>query len=294
MEGREERDPGYDDWFDEPEPPSESRSGANRGAYEPVEEVWVLPEDEAPRDRGLRGEIAIGNWTLTTTQAAIIAVSVLALVLAILAATGAFSSNKAAVPPVTTPRPRATVTVTSPATTPTKPTTPPWKCGISSRGTRRNSLRIFCRSASGSEVLCLDILPFFSRVVSSPFRWLTSNSGSIPIKENRPDSSLRSADSKRNEDPSRPIFWNAPTGVSMSLTISATTGTKFPRSASRRNSSSEGEIIALKSGASQAHGRSQISNIVQFDGGFFICEGDIYNEVPGREPAAVGECPELY
>ena len=40
MEGREERDPGYDDWFDEPEPPSESRSGANRGAYEPVEEVW--------------------------------------------------------------------------------------------------------------------------------------------------------------------------------------------------------------------------------------------------------------
>ena len=123
MEGREERDPGYDDWFDEPEPPSESHSGANRGVYEPVEEVWVLPEDEAPGDRRPRGEIAIGNWTLTTTQAAIIAVSVLALVLAILAATGAFSSNKAAVPPVTTPRPRATVTVTSPATTPTKPTT---------------------------------------------------------------------------------------------------------------------------------------------------------------------------
>src|SRR5436305_15056456 len=72
MEGREERDPGYDDWFDDPESPSESRSGANRGVYEPVEEVWVLPEDEAPRDRG-RGEITIGNWTLTTTQAAIIA-----------------------------------------------------------------------------------------------------------------------------------------------------------------------------------------------------------------------------
>ena len=123
MEGREERDPGYDDWFDEPEPPSETQSGANRGVYEPVEEVWVLPEDEAPRDRGPRGEIAIGNWTLTTTQAAIIAVSILALVLAILAATGSFSSNKAAVPPVTTPHPPTTVTVTKPATTPTKPTT---------------------------------------------------------------------------------------------------------------------------------------------------------------------------
>jgi len=123
MEGREESDQGYDDWFDEPEPLTESQSGANRGVHEPVEEVWVLPEDEAPRDRGPRGEIAIGNWMLTTTQAAIIAGSVIALVLAILAATGAFSSNKAAVPPVTTPHPppTATVTVTNP-TTPTNPT----------------------------------------------------------------------------------------------------------------------------------------------------------------------------
>lgn len=122
MEGREERDPGYDDWFDEPEALTESQSGANRGVYEPVEEVWVLPEDEAGHDRG-PGEIAIGNWTLTTTQAAILAVSILALVLAILAAAGKFTSNKAAVPPVTTPPPpTATVTVTNP-TTPTKPTT---------------------------------------------------------------------------------------------------------------------------------------------------------------------------
>jgi Putative peptidoglycan binding domain len=124
MEGREEGDPGYDDWFDEPEALTESQSGANRGVYEPDEEVWVLPEDEAVHDRGPRGEITIGNWTLTTTQAAIIAVSVLALVLAILAATGAFNGNKAAVPPVTTPPPpTATVTVTNP-TTSTKPTTP--------------------------------------------------------------------------------------------------------------------------------------------------------------------------
>jgi Putative peptidoglycan binding domain len=123
MEGRQERDPGYDDWFDEPEPPSETLSGANRGVYEPVEEVWVLPEDEAPHERATRREFAIGNTTVTTTQAAIVAGSVLALVLAILAATGAFSSNKAAVPPVTTPHPPATVTVTRPATTPAKQTT---------------------------------------------------------------------------------------------------------------------------------------------------------------------------
>jgi hypothetical protein len=123
MEGREEGDPGYDDWFDEPEPLTETQSGANRGVYEDVPEVWSLPEDEAPRSGGHGGEITIGNWTLTTTQAAILAVSCVALILAILAATGAFSSGKAAVPPVTTPRPPKTVTVTNPATTGTTPTT---------------------------------------------------------------------------------------------------------------------------------------------------------------------------
>jgi hypothetical protein len=121
MEGREERDPGYDDWFDEPEALTESQSGANRGVHEDVEEVWVLPDDEAVHYRARRSEIAIGNWTLTTTQAAIIAVSAIAVVLAILAATGAFSGSKAAVPPITSTPPPATVTVTTPATTPTKP-----------------------------------------------------------------------------------------------------------------------------------------------------------------------------
>src|SRR5207247_7244794 len=95
--------------------------------------------------------------------------------------------------------------------------------------------------------LCVDAAPFFSRIVSSPLRWLTTNRGSIPIKEKRPDSSFRSADSKRNENFPRPIFCSAPTGVSTSLTISATTGTKFPRSASWRNSSSEGEIMVIPS-----------------------------------------------
>lgn len=121
MQGREESDQGYDDWFDEPEPLSESQSGANRGVYEDTEEVWVLAEDETARG-GHGGEISIGNLTLTTTQAAIIALSVIALILAILAATGAFSSTKAAVPPVTTPTTPSTVTVTQPATTAATPT----------------------------------------------------------------------------------------------------------------------------------------------------------------------------
>jgi len=122
MEGREEGDPGYDDWFDEPEPLTETQSGANRGAYDDVEEVWVLPGEDTPRERGPRGEIAIGNWTLTTTQAAIIAVSIIALVVAILAATGAFSSSKAALPPVVTTH-TPTVTITTTATTSSTPTT---------------------------------------------------------------------------------------------------------------------------------------------------------------------------
>jgi hypothetical protein len=123
MEGREERDPGYDDWFDEPEALTESQRGANRGVHDDVEEVWVLPDDEAPHDRVRRSEIAIGNWTLTTTQAAIIAASIIALVLAILAATGAFNHKAAAPPVVTSTPPPTTVTVTNPGTTPTQPTT---------------------------------------------------------------------------------------------------------------------------------------------------------------------------
>jgi lysozyme family protein len=121
MESREEREPGYDDWFDEPQPLTETQSGANRAVYDDdVEEVWVLPEDEGTYPRGRR-EIVIGGRTLTTAQAAIIAASVLALFFAILAAAGVFNGKKAAVPPVTTPGPARTVTVTTPASTPTVP-----------------------------------------------------------------------------------------------------------------------------------------------------------------------------
>lgn len=116
----EEHEPGYDDWFDEPQPLTETQSGAGRGVYEDAEEVWVLPEDETAGTRERR-EIVIAGRTLTTAQAAIITASLVAVILAILAATGAFSGNKATVPPVSTPRPPATVTVTTPATSAATP-----------------------------------------------------------------------------------------------------------------------------------------------------------------------------
>ena len=121
MEGPEDRGPGYDDWFDEPEPPTETQSGANRGVYEDAEEVWMLPEDEEARSPGQR-EVVIGGRTFTMTQVAIIALSVIAIFLAILAAAGVFSSGKAAAPPVSTPTvppPAKTTTSTQTNTTPT-------------------------------------------------------------------------------------------------------------------------------------------------------------------------------
>ena len=121
MEGREPRDPGYDDWFDEPEPPSETQSAVGRGVYEDADEVWMLPEEDDVRARGRR-EFAVGGRTLTTTQAAIIGVSVLAVFFAILAAFGVFNGKKAAVPPLTLPHTQVTTTQTTTQTF-TQPTT---------------------------------------------------------------------------------------------------------------------------------------------------------------------------
>jgi Putative peptidoglycan binding domain len=123
MEAREEpHDPGYDDWFDEPEPPTETQSGANRGVYDDdAEEVWVLPDDESARSGGGR-EIVIGNRTLTLTQLAIVAGSVLAVIFAILAAAGVFNGGKAAAPRVTPPPKKISTTApttTAASTTPT-------------------------------------------------------------------------------------------------------------------------------------------------------------------------------
>jgi hypothetical protein len=123
MEAREEpRGPGYDDWFDEPELPTETRSGVNRGVQEDPEEVWVVPEDEDGRSPGQR-EFVIGGRTLTMTQVAIIALCVLAIVFAILAAAGVFNGSKAAAPPVVTQAPKAvTVTVQTSTAASTRPT----------------------------------------------------------------------------------------------------------------------------------------------------------------------------
>jgi hypothetical protein len=117
MEGR---DPGYDDWFDEPEPPTDTQGDAPRVAHDADDEVWVLPEDDEPR-RTARREIVVAGRTLTTTQVAIIAGSFVVLLIAILAATGVFSSSKPATPPVTTPTTPPPPKTTSAVTTNTTP-----------------------------------------------------------------------------------------------------------------------------------------------------------------------------
>lgn len=122
MEGRHERDPGYDDWFDEPEPPTETQSAAGRGVYEDVEEVWVLPEEDDGGGAGPR-ELVIAGRTLTMTQVAIIGISLLALLFAILAAAGTFNGSTAAEPTVTPLPKKVTVTVVPSTAASTTPTT---------------------------------------------------------------------------------------------------------------------------------------------------------------------------
>ncbi len=119
MEGHQGGGSGYDDWFDEPEQPTETQGSADRGVYEDVEEQWVLPEEEESH-RSSQREIVVAGRTLTLTQVAIIVLSVLAIILAIAAAFGAFDSGKAAAPPVTPP----THPVTTQQTTTQANTTP--------------------------------------------------------------------------------------------------------------------------------------------------------------------------
>jgi hypothetical protein len=121
MEAPGHNDPGYDDWFDEPEPPTETQSGVNRGVYEDAEEVWVLPEDEDARSPGQR-ELVIAGRTLTVTQVAIIALSLLAIFFAILAAAGVFNGSKTTAPPVTLPTTHPTQTLPTSTPTNTLPT----------------------------------------------------------------------------------------------------------------------------------------------------------------------------
>ena len=117
--------PGYDDWFDDPEPPTVESGRGNRPSYdipgETEEDVWVLPEDEARQARRARqgGNIVLGGRSLTTTQVAILAIAGLAIIVALIAAFGGFSSDRAStVPTNTTPTTLSTNTTTTP-TTPT-------------------------------------------------------------------------------------------------------------------------------------------------------------------------------
>jgi hypothetical protein len=122
MEGRDPRDPGYDDWFDEPEPPTETQSAVSRGAYEDADEVWMLPEENYAGRPGRR-DIVVAGRTLTTAQAAIIGVSVLAVFFAILAAFGVFNGSKPAPPRVAPPAKHITTTTQTTTQTVTPPAT---------------------------------------------------------------------------------------------------------------------------------------------------------------------------
>jgi hypothetical protein len=120
MEGHE-RDPGYDDWFDEPEPPTETQSAVGRGVYEDADEVWVLPEDDQQGSPAHR-EFVVAGRTLTTTQVAIIGICILAVFFAILAAVGVFNGSS---PPAqtVTPPPKQLTNTTPTTTANTTPTT---------------------------------------------------------------------------------------------------------------------------------------------------------------------------
>src|SRR5437588_12179405 len=62
------------------------------------------------------------------------------------------------------------------------------------------------------------------------------------MNEKRPDSSFRSADSKRKHGSPLSILAKAETGVSTSATRSTINGMRLPRFASSRNASREGEM----------------------------------------------------
>jgi putative peptidoglycan binding protein len=116
--------PGYDDWFDEPEPPTLESGRGGRQAYDAPsqteEDVWTLPEDATRRGRRPQrhGSVVIGGRALTTTQIAILAIAALAIFIAILAAAGVFSGTPAATTLTTNTQP----TLPTTSTTPTTPT----------------------------------------------------------------------------------------------------------------------------------------------------------------------------
>lgn len=124
MEGPDERDPGFDDWFDEPEPPQGRRS---RVVFD-EDDAWVLPGREEGRARGRRREpIVIAGRELGTAQLAIVGACVVAVLIAVLAAAGVFNSPARRVPP-----PATTSSTPPPAVSPavTRPTVPSSRSGL--------------------------------------------------------------------------------------------------------------------------------------------------------------------
>lgn len=115
MEGREEGDPGYDDWFDEPEPPQGRRS---RAVFDD-DDAWVLPEREGRARGRMREPIVIAGREVGTTQLAIVGACVLAIFFAVLAAAGVFSSSARKPPPPLTSQTNPPPTVSPAVTTPT-------------------------------------------------------------------------------------------------------------------------------------------------------------------------------
>jgi hypothetical protein len=123
--------PGYDDWFDEPEPPTLESGRSGRQSYDapsPTEEdVWTLPEDEPRRSRRSQrgGNVVVGGHAFTTTQIAIIGIAALAIIVALLAAAGVFSSDATpttqSVPTQTTLPTTTAITTTVTVKVPTQP-----------------------------------------------------------------------------------------------------------------------------------------------------------------------------
>jgi len=110
----------FDDWFDEPEPAPPARRRGRRPESESHDDPWVVPDERAERrQRPRREPVVIAGRELTPGQLAILGASAIALLLAILAAAGVFSSGSK------TPTTLANPPVTKPSTqsTPSTPTT---------------------------------------------------------------------------------------------------------------------------------------------------------------------------
>ena len=121
MDGREEGDPGFDDWFDEPEP----SQGRGTRAVLDDDDAWVLPESRAFGGRRRREPLVIGGREFGPAQLAIVGVCAVALLLGLLAVAGVFgSSPPRAAQHLTNPATTVPPAVSPSVTTPTVSTTP--------------------------------------------------------------------------------------------------------------------------------------------------------------------------